>query len=435
MFTLGSAMDHHGQVQNNATSLTAWFHCFSGVAGDMAMGALIDAGADLGFVRRCIEGLELPGWVDWGIEARPVLRCGVAGTRVEVTTAEQPGHRAWAEIDAALVDSPLPDRVRHRARTVFEALAEVEGALHAMPPAHVHFHEVGAMDAVIDIVGVCAALESLNIDEVRCSPIANGMGTVKMAHGMLPNPAPAVVRLMGRAGAPTYGIDEPMELTTPTGAALMVGMASGFGPLPSMKVEATGFGAGTRELDGRPNLVQVVIGSSHAALPAGETPGQPVHLLEVNVDDVTGETLAHAITRCLEAGAHDAWITPIIMKKGRPAHTVSALADVAVAAQVASVLMAETGSLGVRGSTMDRWPQARHSEIVEVAGVPVRVKVSPGRAKAEHEDVALAARAADLPLHHARAEAEHRWTASHGHEHSHDHMHDGDHGHGHGHEH
>jgi hypothetical protein len=196
-----------------------------------------------------------------------------------------------------------------------------------------------------------------------------------------------------------------VELTTPTGAALLAAMAEGWGPMPSMRIEASGFGAGSRELDDRPNLTQVVLG-----LPDKERiDGHPVMLFEVNVDDATGETLAHTVAQLLLAGANDAWITPIVMKKGRPAHTVSVLADLAVSEQVAGVLTAETGSLGVRGQRLERWPQARTMATVHVEGMPLRVKVSPGRAKVEHDDAVRAARRLGRPLREIMSEAEARW--------------------------
>jgi uncharacterized protein (DUF111 family) len=261
------------------------------------------------------------------------------------------------------------------------------------------------------VVGTCSALEVLGVDEVRSSPVATGLGMVRSAHGLLPNPAPAVVELL--RDAPTYGIDVHVELTTPTGAALLAANVTGWGPLPAMTIEQSGFGAGTRELDGRPNLTQVVIGTAAAA---GLGDGQPVVLLEVNVDDVTGETLAHTITALLDAGAHDAWITPMLMKKGRPAHTVSVLADPALAAQCAAVLTSETGSLGVRAHRLERWPSAREVAAVEVDGVPVRVKVSPGRVKVEHDDAARAAQRLHLPLREIVSRAEEAWRR-HGHAH------------------
>ena len=243
----------------------------------------------------------------------------------------------------------------------------------------------------------------MGVDRVCASPVATGTGMVRSAHGVLPNPAPAVVELL--RGAPTYGRDIAYELTTPTGAAILAANAVSYGPLPAMTIEATGFGAGGRDLDDLPNMTQVVLGTPHADQP----PGQPVALLEVNVDDATGETLAHTVAALLESGAHDAWVTPIVMKKGRPAHTVSALADVALADQVSKVLVAETGSLGVRGQTLERWPAARSAHEVEVAGVPVRVKVSAGRVKVEHDDAARAARRAGLPLREVVSLAEAAW--------------------------
>jgi hypothetical protein len=247
------------------------------------------------------------------------------------------------------------------------------------------------------------ALETLGVDTVYASTVTTGIGMVRAAHGIIPNPAPAVVALL--AGAPVRGIDVNVELTTPTGAALLAAMVEGWGPMPSMRIEASGFGAGSRELDDRPNLTQVVLGVADRE----RTDGHPVMLFEVNVDDATGETLAHAVAQLLAAGANDAWITPIVMKKGRPAHTVSALADLAVSEQVAGVLTAETGSFGVRGQRLERWPEARTMETVHVEGMPLRVKVSPGRAKVEHDDAVRAARRLGRPLREVVSEAEARW--------------------------
>jgi pyridinium-3,5-bisthiocarboxylic acid mononucleotide nickel chelatase len=249
----------------------------------------------------------------------------------------------------------------------------------------------------------------LGVDEVFASPVATGTGMVRSAHGVLPNPAPAVVELL--QGAPTYGREVGVELTTPTGAALLAATASGYGPLPPMTIIATGFGAGDRELDDLPNVTQVVIGVAADVGGVAEA-GQPVVQLEVNVDDATGEVLAHTVAALLDAGAHDAWITPIIMKKGRPAYTVSVLADPSLAQQLAGVLVAETGSLGVRGQRMERWPAARTAAEVDVQGLPVRVKVSAGRVKVEYDDAARAARRTGLPLREVLSRAEEAWRAT-----------------------
>jgi uncharacterized protein (TIGR00299 family) protein len=369
----------------------AWFHCFSGIAGDMALGSLIDAGADVDEVRSMVERLPVHGWK---LETEPVLRCGIGATKAHVHVEETTVVRTASHISALVEEARLPERVRRRSQAVFAALADAEGRLHRRPPEQVHFHEVGGLDAIVDVVGTCAALEVLDIDLVYGSVVVTGTGMIRAAHGLLPNPAPAVVELLAGVGAPTRGMDLGVELTTPTGAAILAALASGFGPMPPMTIDRTGFGAGSRDIDGQPNATQVVIGEPSEAVLGG----QPVVLLEVNIDDATGEALAHTVGALLEAGAHDAWITPILMKKGRPAHTVSALADVALTGQVAEVLASETGSLGVRGSTIDRWPAAREAATVDVAGFPVRVKVSPGRVKVEHDDAARVAGRAGLPL-------------------------------------
>lgn len=382
-----------------------WFHCFSGIAGDMALGALVDAGADPAEVRALCERLPLSGW---SLEFEPVTRCGIAATKAHVRVVEDDGVvRTAVHVQALVEEARLPERVRARALATFRALAEVEGRLHRRPPEQVHFHEVGGVDAIVDVVGTCAALEVLGIDEVHASPVANGLGMVRTAHGLLPNPSPAVVELL--RDAPTYGLELPVELTTPTGAALLAATCAGWGPMPAMTVEATGFGAGTAELDDRPNLTQVVVGEAAARL----DPGQPVVVLEANVDDATGEQLAHAVAALLDAGAHDAWVTPVLMKKGRPGYVVSALADPALAAQVAAVMTAETGSLGVRGRTAERWPQARTEGEVLVDGLPVRVKVGPGRIKVEHDDAARVARRTGRPLREVTSLAEERWRHRH----------------------
>jgi uncharacterized protein (TIGR00299 family) protein len=410
----------------------AWFHCFSGISGDMAMGALVDAGADLDEVRTLCERLPFGGWA---LDAESVMRTGIGATKINVLASPSTVVRTATHIAALVEEARLPERVRRRALDTFSTLARVEGRLHRRPPEQVHFHEVGSVDAIVDVVGTCAALEVLGVDEVRASPVAQGVGMVRTAHGLLPVPVPAVVELL--KGAPTYQLDIPVELTTPTGAALLAALASDFGPMPLMTIESAGFGAGTAELGDRPNLTQVVVGCTTAGLESG----QPVTLLEVNVDDATGEQLAHAVTELLAAGAHDAWLTPVVMKKGRPAYTVSALVDPSVAGQVAAVLTAETGSFGVRGQVMERWPQSRLIEHVDVAGYPVRVKVGPGRAKVEHDDAARVARRTGLSRHDVVVRAESAWQARarersrtgepsgsvpyiHGEAHRHDHDHD-----------
>ena len=376
----------------------AWFNCQAGVAGDMTMAALVDAGADTDLVASTISGLGVDGYA---LMFEQVQRCGVRATWANVvvhdphTDSGHVPHRPVRDILALLDDAELPERVRRRARAVFVRLGEVEGAIHGVDPIDVELHEVGALDSIVDVVGVCAALEALDIDEVWCSPVAVGHGSVRSTHGVIPNPAPATLALLTEAGVPTVGLDTTLEVSTPTGAALMTTLATGFGPLPSVTSSAVGYGAGTADTSERANVVQVVIGQ---ASDDHDHDGAPVALLEANVDDVTGEVLAHTIGRLLAAGAHDAWITPIVMKKGRPAHTVSALCDPAAVTSIRTVLVRETGTLGVRMSTLHRWPQRRDETTVDVDGHTVRIKVAEHRVKVEFDDAAAAAERLGLPV-------------------------------------
>jgi hypothetical protein len=377
----------------------AWFHCFAGIAGDMALGSLVDAGADLALVERELNGLPVGGW---RVEAVPTTRSGIACTRVEVHTSDRSVVRTYGHIVGLITEARLPQRARDRALATFARLAEVEGRLHRRPQSQVHFHEVGSVDAIVDIVGTCLALEVLGVDEVRSSPVAQGSGMVRSAHGVLPVPAPAVVELL--RGAPTFGTNLPVELTTPTGAALLAALGSGWGPMPTMEITASGFGAGARELDGLPNAVQVVLGTpvpaDHATL------GQPLVLLETNVDDVTGEVLGHAVEALLASGARDAWVAPIIGKKGRPAHVLTALCDADAVPALRQVMVAETGTLGARSTSVQRWAASRDVVTVEVDGVPVRVKRGPRHAKAEFDDAARAAARLGLPAREVARRAE-----------------------------
>jgi uncharacterized protein (TIGR00299 family) protein len=383
---------------------TAWFHCFSGVAGDMLLGALLDAGADVGEVRTTVAGLGVERWT---LDQVPVQRAGLRASRADVDAPADPEHeRTYRDVRALLTRAALPDRVRRRSLTVFGALAEVEAAIHGVPVDDVHFHEVGALDAIVDVVGTCAALEQLGVDEVRTSTVRVGTGTVTGSHGELPNPAPAVVALLARAGIAAEGVPTALELATPTGVALLAGLASGCGPLPAMTPRRVGYGAGRHDPPGRANVVQVVIGEVEPAEGGVVGPGQPMVELSANVDDATGEVLAHAVGALLAGGANDAWITPIVMKKGRPAHTLHALTDPARAAEVGAILVAESGTLGLRATTVTRWPQRRDEVVVEVDGQAVRVKRAGHRAKAEHDDAARAAAALGRPLRDVLSAAE-----------------------------
>lgn len=409
----------------------AWFDPVSGVAGDMALGALLDAGAELAYVTQQLETLEVDGW---RLGAERVRRNELAATRAVVDAPEGHHHRRWRDIRVLLDAAPLAERVRERAMAVFEALAHAEGAVHGIPADEVHFHEVGALDAIVDVVGVCAALESLGVDTVFCGPVAVGTGTITAAHGVLPNPPPAVVRLL--TGCPIAGVDIDMELTTPTGAAIVAGLAERFGPSPAMTITTVGFGAGTRDLPGRPNVTGVLIGTPHStaeattsldtAIPPALTGGTvieagrsdvlrpaspPIDLaramaavpgaavteelveLATNLDDVTGEQLGHALEEMLSAGALDAWAVPIVMKKGRPAHTLAVLCPPDDVTRLADLAARLTGTLGLRARTVIRTALERRTSTVDVDGQSVTVKHGPHRSKPEWSDVAVAAAA------------------------------------------
>ena len=382
----------------------AWFHCFAGIAGDMALGSLIDAGADAEEVRALLDRLRLPGW---GLTFEEGRRGGIACTRAVVNGNDDVA-RTHGAIRALIEDAALPTRVTKRALAVFQALADVESALHRLPLDEVHFHEVGGHDAIVDIVGTAAALEVLGVDSVAASAVATGTGTVRSAHGRLPNPAPATVRLL--ENIPTYGRDVALELTTPTGAAILSALADSFGPMPDMTIVTSGFGGGAGELPDLPNCTQVVIGRKPAHGDVG--PGQAATVLETNLDDVTGEQLGYAVAAALDAGAHDAWISSVTMKKGRPGHVLHVLVDVAQVETLRDEIVRATGTLGVRAVPVQRWPAAREFSTVVIDGLSIRMKVSGGRVKPEFDDVALVATKTGAPLHEVASRAEEAWRAA-----------------------
>ncbi|CAN5662708.1 nickel pincer cofactor biosynthesis protein LarC [soil metagenome] len=388
----------------------AYVQCSAGVAGDMLLGALIDAGADPDTVADALAGLGVDGYA---VTFEPVQRCGIAATWANVVTHHDESdhghaheHRPARVIRELLAAAPIDPAVARRAQAVFDTLSAAEGEVHGIDPDEVELHEVGALDAIVDVVGIAAALQSLGIDRLVAGPIGQGRGTISAAHGALPNPPPAVARLLAARQMPVIGVDTDLELATPTGVAVLAALADGFGPMPAMTVTAVGYGAGTADPAGRPNVVQVIVGTAPDDDPVLDGPGRPAQLFEVNVDDVTGEVLAHTIGALMDAGAHDAWATPIVMKKGRPAHTVSAICDPSLGEAVASVLVAETGSLGVRAATVMRWPQTRTADSVTIEGHIVAVKRAGDRVKVEHDDAATAARALGRPLRSVLAQAE-----------------------------
>jgi hypothetical protein len=381
-----------------------WLDLSSGVSGDMLLGALVDSGVPLGVLQAEVERLGL----SIELQAERVIRDGLAATKVHVTTGEtDPPPRTLADVLELLgrLSSPVRD---HAART-FELLATAEAQVHGLAPQDVHFHEVGALDALADVTGVCAGFASLGLATLVAGPVALGGGTARSAHGELPVPGPAVLELLRRAGAPAHGGGE-VELCTPTGAALVASHATGFGPLPLALITATGVGAGQRELPDRPNVVRLILGepvSKRSARPSVV----PSVVLAANVDDLDPRAWPVVLEALLAAGADDAWLTPILMKKGRPAHTVSALADPAKAAAVRATFFHETSTLGVRETPAAKTALDREFRAVDVGGERIAVKVGLGpggqvmNAMPEWDDVVRAAQALNRPVKQVLAQA------------------------------
>jgi uncharacterized protein (TIGR00299 family) protein len=376
----------------------AYVDAVAGVAGDMLLGALLDAGADPEYVRSGLAALALDGLA---LETEATSRHGIAARRVSVVaTPERDVHRNWADVRDLLDGAALPPRALERAHAVFAALARAEGRVHDVAPENVHFHEVGALDAIGDVCGIVLALEELDIDELACSPLPAPRGLIDAAHGRLPLPAPATLELL--RGAPLYGVDVSVELVTPTGAAVVAALAVEFGPLPAMHLQTVGYGAGTRDLQELPNVVRVLVGERDR-LAGGDGVREDVMLIETNLDDLSPELVPDAAERCFAAGALDVWVSPAQMKKGRPGIVFSALARPADERAVAEAILRETTTLGVRVSAARRWELAREWISVEVDGEAIRVKLGfldgqAVNAAPEHDDCLAAARRTGRPV-------------------------------------
>ena len=372
---------------------TLFFDCFSGASGDMILGALLDAGADEAIVRAQLDALPLTGW---SLELQPVTRGGIRATHAVVRLDGEQPSRDYAAITELLTKSPLDDRVRDLSARIFETLGKAEARVHDVELERVHFHEVGAVDSIVDIVGVSAALVSMHAGEIVCSPVAVGGGTTRTEHGLLPVPPPAVAEMI--RGIPVRGGGEH-ELLTPTGAAILASVVDRFGDLPALRVTQTGYGAGTREGEGgAPNVLRVFAGE-----PSESSHARPALLFEANIDDMVPELFPRAIEQLLAAGAYDAWVTPIVMKKGRPAITLSALAPASERERVLDTFYAETTTFGVRTMHVDKNELERTWVEVLVEGHPLRIKVGRlgGRvvtSSPEYEDALRVARATGLPL-------------------------------------
>jgi uncharacterized protein (TIGR00299 family) protein len=376
----------------------AWFGCHAGASGDMLLGALVGAGAPLDAVQAAVDAV---GVEPIRLSRTEVTRGALAATKVDVHVPRSDVVRTWGNVRDLLERADLPDPVRSRALEVFERLAKAEAEVHATTPEHVHFHEVGALDAVADVVGSAAALHALGVETAVASPVAVGTGMVRTDHGLLPVPGPAVTALLREAGAPVYSGDLPYEMCTPTGAALLAATVTEWGGLPPMRITAEGYGAGSRDLEELPNALRVVVGDPLRAEPgdAAET----ALVLEANVDDLDPRVWPAVLARLLEAGASDAWLTPILMKKGRPAHLLSVLVGTEHADAVRRVVFTESTTIGVREQTVRKHALDRSVAEVRVDGVRIRVKVASldgvvVNAAPEYDDVAAAAARLGRPV-------------------------------------
>ena len=312
----------------------AYFDCFSGISGDMTLGALVDAGCPLERLREDLKGLEVP---DWQISAEKVWKNGMAATHVSVRTKDPQTHRSLSTILGIIEKSKLAADVRERASSIFRRLGEAEAAVHDVPIEKVHFHEVGAVDAIVDIVGACIGFSVLGIEEFACSPLNVGGGSAQTAHGVLPVPAPAAARLL--LGKPTYSNGMQKELVTPTGAAIVATLCQSFGPQPPLRVQSIGYGAGATDLEGQPNVLRIMVGESLQHL---ETEfDEEIRVIEANLDDLNPQVYGYFAEKALAAGALDVFTTPVQMKKRAAGHLAHAPLQGGRRAQI--------DGLGVRG--------------------------------------------------------------------------------------
>lgn len=382
-------------------SRIGWLDCSCGVSGDMLIGAL-DGLSALDDLPAMIASLS-----DLGVSytsARTTRHEIVATSFQVVAPADQPP-RGRNDVLAIVDRADVPQPVRERAAAVFRRLADVEGAVHGVAPETVHFHEVGAVDSIIDVLAGCLGLHTLGLDRLVVSPIALGGGTVEAAHGTLPVPTPAALGLLAGGSLVGHGGPVEVELATPTGIALLAEWSTSSGPMPAMTVDGTGVGAGSRELADRANVVRLVVGSAADSSDDGSW-----QVIEANVDDLDPRLWPGVLEHLLAAGAADAWLTPILMKKGRPAHTVSALVDAASADAIRRVLVTETSTIGVRASTVTKHALERSWVTVDVDGQPIRVKLAAAGGRRtnlspEFDDVTAAAHALDAPVKDVLARA------------------------------
>ncbi len=383
----------------------AWFGCEAGASGDMFLGALVDAGAPLDVMQSAVDAI---GVEHVGLRAREVTRAGLAAIQVEVRAPRSDVVRTWGNIRGLLENADLDEAVRARALDVFARLARAEAVAHRVSPEQVHFHEVGALDAIADVVGSSAGLHALGVERAVASAVAVGSGMVRSEHGLLPVPAPAVLSVLAEADAPIHAGPVALEMCTPTGAALLAATVTAWGGLPPMRVVAHGSGAGSRDHGDVPNVLRLVLGEpadvDSATVSALDSPTTTQALvLESNVDDLDPRLWPAVLAALFAAGASDAWLTPILMKKGRPAHTLSVLTEPQHADAVRRVVFTESSTIGLRERRVTKRALVRELRTVTVDGVDIAVKVAlldgeVANVAPEYDDVAAAAARLGRPV-------------------------------------
>jgi uncharacterized protein (TIGR00299 family) protein len=386
----------------------AHFDCFSGASGDMVLGAVIDAGVPVEAIRAALDSLGLP----IKLEVERVIRCGFAAVKATIEAADQEDYRFLPDVEALIAKGALSPRQRELALAIFRKLAAAEATVHGMPVERVHFHEVGALDSIADIIGAAVGLDLLNVERFTSSPVPTGTGTVKAAHGLMPVPTPGTLELL--KGVPLAPSKVEFELTTPTGAAILTSVVSNFVATPEMTVERVGHGAGTKDFLDRPNILRLMVGRANpdrqgggGLHPVADASGPPesdtVTVLETNLDDVAPEIIGYCTERLFAAGALDVFVVQGQMKKGRPGLMVSVISDPAKASELEAILFRETATFGVRRHTAERSKLNREAITVETPWGPVKAKrgrrsdgfevVTP-----EYEDCARVAREHGVPL-------------------------------------
>lgn len=385
-----------------------WIDPRFGASGDMLLGALAGLADDPAVMTRDLsEALDTLGIDGWSIALGDAMRGGIIATRVEVTAGHGPA-RTWSSIDALIEGSDLPQPVRDGSRRTFRMLGDAEASLHGVDIDTVHFHEVGAVDAIVDIVGAWWLLDRLDVDDVTVGPVGIGHGTVTAAHGELPVPAPATVALLD--GAPIAPIDVELETCTPTGAALLRSFGT-WGPIPAGTIEAVARGAGGRDTPGHPNVTTAIMLETTRRPNEDAAPRTSAIVMSTNVDDLSAELIARTIERLITEGADDAWATPIVMKKGRPAHQISVLSPPERIGHLRAILSAETGSLGTRDVDVAKYPTSRRFDAVELHGRQVMIKVGPHGAKPEYDDLVALSDHTGVPVRVLADEAAAIWRS------------------------